>query len=285
MSPRPRTALGGAAAGVALALLTWFAAFHVGRLMVVDHSVLAGFSGLRRPRVDGLAHFLAALCNPQPYVYLAMVPILVALARRRPRVAVMIGAVMLGANVSSQVLKPLLASPRGHGLPGPYILPSSWPSGHATAAMTLVLCAVIAAPARRRPAVAAVMSAFAIAVCYSFLTLGWHLPSDVLGGFELASIWVLLGVAALGWLEARHPVTRAAAAVPRRAQLSVAEALAPMALLILLALVAAAVVALARPEPVITYAGAHKLFIVGAAVIAGLGVALAGAATVALRRG
>jgi membrane-associated phospholipid phosphatase len=285
MSPRPRTALGGAAAGVALALLTWFAAFHVRRLMAVDHSILTGFAGLHRPRVNALAQFIAGLCNPQPYVYLAVTPILVALARRRPRVAVMIGAVMLGANVSSQVLKPLLAAPRGVGLPGPYILPSSWPSGHATAAMTLVLCAVIAAPARWRPVVAAVMAAFAIAVCYSFLTLSWHLPSDVLGGFELAAIWVALGVAALGWLEARHPVGRPAAEVPRRTQLSVAEALAPLALLILLALLAAGVIALAHPVPVIEYANAHRLFIVGAAAIAGLGVALAGAATVALRRG
>jgi hypothetical protein len=57
-----------------------------------------------------------------------------------------------------------------------------------------------------------------------------------------------------------------------------------MALLILLALVAAAVIALARPVAVVDYAAAHKLFIVGAAAIAGLGLALAGAATLVLRK-
>ncbi len=252
--------------------------------MSVDHSILYGFTGLSRPRLDDLTRFIAGLCNPQPYVYLATVPILLALGRRRPRVAVMIGAVMLGANVSSQLLKPLLGAPRGYGLPGPIIGPDSFPSGHATAVMTLVLCAVIAAPARWRPKVAALMAAFAIAVCFSFLTLTWHYPSDVLGGFELASVWVLLGVAALGWYEHRHPVDRPALGTSRRARLSVAEALAPMALLILLALIAAAVVALARPVPVVDYAAAHKLFIVGAAAIAGLGLALAAAATVALRK-
>jgi membrane-associated phospholipid phosphatase len=285
MSPRPRTALGGAAAGVVLFFLTWVAAFHVGFLMSVDHSILYGFTGLSRPRLDDLTRFIAGLCNPQPYVYLAAIPILVALGRRRPRVAVMIGAVMLGANVSSQLLKPLLGAPRGYGLPTRFVIPDSFPSGHATAVMTLVLCAVIAAPARWRPKVAAFMAAFAIAVCFSFLTLTWHYPSDVLGGFELASVWVLLGVAALGWYEQRRPVERPALGTSRRARLSVAEALAPMALLILLALVAAAVIALARPVAVVDYAAAHKLFILGAAAIAGLGVALAGAATVALRRG
>lgn len=284
MSPRPRTALYGAAAATGLAVLTWFAAFHVGFLIRTDHSILAGFAGLQRPAVDGPANFIAQLCDPQPYVYLAVLPVLVALVRGRPRVAVMIGAVMLGANVSSQVLKPLLAAPRGPGLPGPFVQAASWPSGHATAVMTLVLCAVIAAPARWRPVVAAFMSAFAIAVCYAFLSLGWHLPSDVLGGFEVAAVWVLLGVAGLGWHEQRHPAPRRADARPRRAQISVAEALAPMALLILLVLMAAAVIALLRPEPVVGYAAAHKLFILGAAAIAGLGFALAAAATVALRQ-
>jgi hypothetical protein len=149
--------------------------------------------------------------------------------------------------------------------------------------MTLVLCSVIAAPSRWRPAVAAVMSAFAIAVCYSFLTLDWHYPSDVLGGFELATVWVLLGVAGLGWVEQRHPVSRLP--VPHRTEVSVAEALGPSALLILFALVGAALIALAKPAPVVYYAAGHKTFIVGAAMIAAVGVALACAATLALRRG
>ena len=64
---------------------------------------------------------------------------------------------------------------------------ASWPSGHATAAMSFALCAVLAAPARLRPLVAAVGAAFAVAVCYSFLALAWHYPSDVLGGFLVAT--------------------------------------------------------------------------------------------------
>jgi membrane-associated phospholipid phosphatase len=284
MSPRPRIALGGAAAGVVLLVLTWFAAFHIGFVERLDHSILVGFAGLHRGRVDGLAHFIAELCNPEPYVFLAAVPVLVALIRGRPRVAVMVGAVLLGANLTSQLLKPWLAAPRGLGLPGSVLDAGSWPSGHATAVMTLVLCAVIVAPARWRPVVGALMSAFAIAVCYSFLTLAWHLPSDVLGGFEVAAVWVFLGVAVLQWRQARNPARRSLAGDGRRPAVSVAEALAPMALLVLIALLAAAVVALARPTLVVDYASAHKAFIVGAAAIAGLGLALTAAATLALRQ-
>jgi membrane-associated phospholipid phosphatase len=291
MSPRPRTALGGAAVGVACLILVWILAFHVVAFERADASILQGFAGLHRPRVDRVTNFIASLCDPKPYLLLAAVPIVVALVRRRPRVAVTLGGIMLGANLTTQLLKPVLATARVHGVPWLSVGAASWPSGHATAVMSLALCAVIAAPARRRPYVAAGMAAFAVAVCYSFLELAWHYPSDVLGGFLVASVWTLLGVAVLSWAESRWPTARSpsmasdGAGSPRRVQVSVAEALAPVALLVLIALVAAAVIALARPTAVVTYARAHELFLVGAAGIAALVVALAAGATLALRRG
>ena len=149
-----------------------------------DQAILKGFLDLSRPRVNSVATFVARLCDPSPWIYLAAVPILVALGRRRPRVALAVAAILIGANASTQLLKPLLAAPRAHSLLGNLgrISADSWPSGHATAAMSLALAAVLAAPARWRSLVAAVGAAFAVAVSYSFLTLGWHYPSDVFGG-------------------------------------------------------------------------------------------------------
>ncbi len=128
------------------------------------------------------------------------VPVIVALVRRRPRHAAVMLAIVLGANLTTQILKPLLAAPRplNDVVDGTYLFvnAASWPSGHATAAMSLCLCAVLAAPSRWRPHVGALMAVFAIAVCYSFLELAWHFPSDVLGGFLVASVWGLGGAAA-----------------------------------------------------------------------------------------
>lgn len=275
----------GAAAGFLLLIITWFATFHVAVVQRADHSILNGFAGLHRPRVDALASFIANLCDPKPYVFLAAAPVLAAMLRRRPRVAVAAGAIMLGANLTTQLLKPLLAAPRGANLGWPFIGPASWPSGHATAVMALVLCAVLAAPARRRPFVAAVMAGFAVAVCYSFLELAWHYPTDVLGGFEVAGTWTLLGVAGLAWLEERRPAPRPVPGSARGAQVSFQEAVAPMVLLILAALVCAAVIGVARPAAVISYASAHKLFIVGATAIAALGMAIATGFALVVRRG
>jgi membrane-associated phospholipid phosphatase len=57
-----------------------------------------------------------------------------------------------------------------------------------------------------RPAVLAVGLAFAAAVGFSLLVLAWHMPSDVLGGYLLAALWISLTVAALRATERRWPI-------------------------------------------------------------------------------
>jgi membrane-associated phospholipid phosphatase len=282
MPRRAVLALLGAGAGIALLAATWLAAFHVGVVERADQSIFRGFSDLsRHPHVDSVANWIASLCNPQPYVYLAAVPVLVALARRRGRLAVAICAILLGANVTAQLLKPLLAHPRAAALLGGAspIGAASWPSGHATAAMSLALCCVLAAPARLRPFAAALGAAFAVAVSYSFLALAWHYPSDVFGGFLVAGTWTLLGVAA--WYIA---ATRPSSSAEPRAALSVRAVLTPPALVLIGSLVLVALVVLDRPHQVVDYARLHRTFVIGAAAIAGSALALATGLTLALRR-
>ena len=283
MPRRARIALTGAAAGVVLLALTWFVSHYVGVGKQADASILRGFADLTRPRLDRVTNFIAHLCNPDEYVFLAAVPVAVALVRRRPRVAAMIALVLLCANETTQLLKPLLAGPRDPVQWVP-IDPASWPSGHATAAMSLALCAVIAAPARRRPAVAAAMAAFAIAVSYSFLELGWHYPSDVLGGFLVAGTWTLLGIAGLSILEARRAGGVVDTARARRPSFSVGEALAPVALVIGVAVALVGLIVLARPHEVLAYVRDHQTFVVGASFIGALGMMLASGLSLMLRR-
>jgi len=134
----------------------------------------------------------------------------VALARSRPRVAVAIAAVMTLAPFTSELLKPLLAHPND-GVEGVRVGIASWPSGHSTAALALVLCAVLAAAPRWRAPVALIGGAYALAVGVALLILAWHMPSDVLGGYLVASLWTALAVAALRAAERRWP-SRAAPA-------------------------------------------------------------------------
>jgi len=280
---RARQAFLGAAATAALVALTWLVAIHLGFGQRADQSVSRGFQQLSRPAVRSLAEFFAGLCNPTPWVYFAALPIAVALLRRRPRVAIAVSAILVGANVTTHLLKPLLAVPRAHGLLSGVapVASASWPSGHATAAMSLALASVLAVPARWRPRVAAVGAAFAVVVSYSFLTLGWHYPSDVLGGFLIACTWTLAagGVLLVVQGHGRRPVRAAP-----RTRVSVLETLAPPTLTLLAGLGLAALVVLARPHAVASYLRGHEEFVLGAVAIGLLGLVLATAVSLVFRQ-
>lgn len=283
MPGRAKIALIGAGASAALLILTWLVAFHTGFGKHADQSVFLGFVQLGRPRVNSVASLIAHVCDPVPFALLAAVALAVAFARGRARLALATGAILVGANVSTHLLKPLLAAPRAHELIGPLwpVGPASWPSGHATAAMSLALAFVLAAPAPRRPVVAALGAVFAVAVSYSFLTLGWHYPSDVLGGFLVALLWTQLAVAGLLTFDARRG--RASITADRQ-PVSLRSALGPPAAALSGAIALVGLIALARPHQVIAYAHLHKAFMVGATAIGALGLALSTAVMLNVRR-
>ena len=264
-----------------LLILTWYLAIHVATFSRLDSRILSGFVPLDRPRVDPIATFVADLCNPKPYMFLAGGVVLLALARRRLGVALVVAGILLGANVTTHLLKPLVSVQRDAFVGVNWIGVGSWPSGHATAAMSLALCLVLVAPARLRPAAAALGAAFAVAVSYSFLTLGWHYPSDVLGGYLVATVWTLLGVGVLFALRDRQSVdVGIEPAEPRSLGGSLrAPAAALLGLLLLVGLVL-----LVRPHEFVSYAQAHRAFVIGAAAIAATGLSLSTGVMLALRR-
>jgi membrane-associated phospholipid phosphatase len=133
--------------------------------------------------------------------------VVAALARGRPRVALAVAIVMALAPLTAETLKPLLAHPHSN-MGDVHVGAASWPSGHATAALTVVLCAVLVAPTRMRPLVAALGAAFALGVGCSLLILAWHMPSDVLGGYLLATLWMALALASLRVADRNWPPRR-----------------------------------------------------------------------------
>ena len=273
MLRRPRTALLAAFAclaglGVTL-VLAYFAPPFGGR----DAATLQGFVDLNRPRLTPWLSHVAHLANPAPYALIGLALVLIALARHRGRVALAIAVVLIGSEVTTQLLKPLLAHPRPQEWLGKgQIAAASWPSGHATAAMALALCATLAVPALWRPAVATAGGLFAIGVGYATLSLGWHFPSDTIGGFLVAALWTALAVAVVSrWDELSPPQDE-----PARDS-SLAHAVP--ALLLGAALLGALLVTADRPHAVASYAEEHPAFMLGAATIAALAALLTAAAS------
>jgi len=200
--PSPATPLWVAGLCVIALALTWVVAALVPATHVKDAVALYDFTLLGAPRLDDVANALLHLLDPLLYILWGVMLMVVELRRGRPRVALAVGLVLGLAPLTAETLKPLLAHQHAW-VGGGWVNAASWPSGHATAATALALCAVLVAPARLRPLVATLGVMFMAAVGVSLLILAWHLPSDVLGGYLVGTLWAALAVAGLRAAEAR----------------------------------------------------------------------------------
>src|SRR5919112_594451 len=108
----PRLMLAAAAACAAAFCVVLGLAYAVGPAQYVDAAALDGFASLATPRVETLTNAVAHSFDPAPYAVLAIAVIAYGLVTRGLRHAAAAGVLLLGANASSQVLKPLLAHPR-----------------------------------------------------------------------------------------------------------------------------------------------------------------------------
>ncbi len=281
MAIRVRWALAGAAGCVMLLVATWFAAFHVPILRSADLSTYVGFTDLHRHgAVEAATSLFVRLCDPKAYVLWAPLVVVIALLRGRPRVALGAGVILLGANVTTELVKHVVPVPQPAGLlDGWFPVPATlWPSGHSTAAMAAVLSLMLATPGRLRPLVAALGASFAVAVGYSLVAMGSHFPADVFGGYLVAAAWTLAVLAALSAAERRWPSETIADRVSLRA------ALVPQAAVIVAGVALIALIALTRPHDALAYAQDHKQLVAVAAAIATLGVSLSTGVMLSLRR-
>jgi membrane-associated phospholipid phosphatase len=279
MSRRPQFLLLLALASVCGAVAVWLAAFHVAVLRGYDAGAMQAFTGVARPPLEPSIAGVAVLADPTWFLAGCGALTLLALLRRRWLMALAVPAIALGANATTQLLKPALADPRTLDLHGvQMIYHGSWPSGHSTASMSLALCFVLVVGPRLRPLAAVIGAGYAIAVGYALVALGYHLPSDVLGGYLVAATFALVGAAALAALEARAPLL---AARERSAVVMPAPALAAAVGAVLVGV--AFVVSVGAPEMTLS-ALQHPSALAAGAGIAALGLALTTGLAALLRR-
>lgn len=250
--------------------LTGLLAHLVPGAQVRDSSSLNGFALLGGPRLDPLLGHFAQLADPDAYAVLAAALLIAALVQRRWQLAAAVAVIAVAAPGTTELLKPLLSHPRpAEWLGEGQIAAASWPSGHATASMTIGLCAVLVAPPALRPLAAVGGCLFALAVSFSILVLHWHFPSDVVGGYLVAATWGLLAVAALRrW----PPPPR-----PQPDRVDQRASLMPAIVLATLAGGVAVAVALERPLALAHFIADRPSFAVAAASIVALAGVLAGA--------
>lgn len=148
-----------------------------GALRELDQRGFDALSG--GPSDGGAVRLLAGIADPLPFVVLVTALVCAAVVRGRPRAALAIAAIATLAALSTEALKRTLDQGTLHG--------GAFPSGHTTAAFALTAGLVIAAPERWRRTALLAGAALATAIGLSTVRLGWHTPTDVVGGFLVAA--------------------------------------------------------------------------------------------------
>jgi membrane-associated phospholipid phosphatase len=105
--------------------------------------------------------------------------------RRRVDLAIGAAVVVLGANLTTQLLKTHLNRPNLDGFPAP----NSFPSGHTTAAASVAFALVLALPHAVRGMVALVGAGYVTVIAVATVWAEWHRPSDTVAGLLVVLAW------------------------------------------------------------------------------------------------
>jgi undecaprenyl-diphosphatase len=146
------------------------------------------------------------------YAVLLVVTLLIGILRRGwfPSTLVIVGT-FLCAWFSSDLFKEFFRRARPEQWYGLHETSFAYSSGHATLALVFYgLWAYLlwrtAPPAPWRTAATALLVCWVAAVGWSRLALGAHYPTDVLGGYILGAIWLLVGMTVIDRLTSRAEV-------------------------------------------------------------------------------
>jgi membrane-associated phospholipid phosphatase len=284
---RPPQLLGLAALALVAAGLVGVVGYWTSAGRWVDGNALSGFASLSgSPFIRSVAREFAYSANTVPFAIVTAILLVTALASRGPRRAASVALLLAGANVSCQLLKPHLFPPHNTArwTSHPGIDLPSFPSGHATASMSLALAAVLVAPPAYRALVSMAGVLYTVGVGLALPILIWHYPSDVAGGYLLAGAWSLIALAAERGAAERWPE-------PGTIRGAARQAIAPPSRTTVIALgslvaLTAIVVAGPRAREIVDYANAHTTVVVVAASLVACAAGVLGAlVAIANRRG
>ncbi len=268
---RVRLLLLGASASIGLLALLYLVARGTALGLRLDGAATElGLTEGRAPRIHDATTDVLRTIDVSSLALFGGGTIVLALLRRRIGHALAIAGLLVGANVTTQLLKPFLADASVPGVGPSQAAVGTFPSGHATVAMSLGLAAILAVPEGLRAVAALAGAGYATAVGVALVALEWHYPSDVVGGYLVASAWAALlaaGVVAVGMQD------------PRRASVS-GE---PVAAVLLLAAGAFAIivgVAIARRPELVVLGRLHTAFFASAVGLATASIAITGSIAV-----
>jgi len=124
----------------------------------------------------------------------SVVCVVLAIMRGRVRLAAAALMVIVGANVTTQLLKEVLLERSALDV----IAPNSLPSGHTTVVASAVGALLLVTPRALR-LLLVVAGGFAVAITgASTIVAGWHRPADIVAALAVCLVWTALGSMVVG---------------------------------------------------------------------------------------
>lgn len=277
---RMKPGLGALAVGCAAGLVAVYGVFVRTRLgQEIDQAAFEGRSLADREARDAAGDALRRITGPTLGLAVFVLAS-VAVLRGRTRLALVPLVGIAGAVATSEVLKRwVLDRPDLIGEPQ---YSNSFPSGHATIALAVAWAAIVVAPPAARRPVAVIGTLLAMAIGIGAIAAAWHRPSDVVGGYMVATAWA---AAALGTWVALFPDRVDMRAIRGVRPVRVAARYERIAALLGLGGIAAAIgLTLADSHGEIAWLDPGPDFVGSAIIVAGVAAGLVGALVLASGR-
>ena len=142
--------------------------------------------GLSGPTRNVTTDYLSLITVPSVALVLTGC-VIAAIVRRRVAVAVAAATLVVGATVTTQILKYQVLERL------PHAGANTLPSGHTTVAVSVGMAAILVAPTGLRVFAAPVVAGLSAAVGIATVVSSWHRPGDVLAALAVCTAW--LGIA------------------------------------------------------------------------------------------
>ncbi len=160
----------------------------------LDDAALSGQRVVQRARTAARSNELLHTISVGSLAVFGASLVAVALVRGRWHLGAGVAALIVGANVTTQVVKWIVQRP--DLLHNHVISFNTLPSGHSTVAASLAAALVVVVPVRLRPLAATLGALYAAGIATMTLAAGWHRPSDAISAFAVVGIWTF-GVCAV----------------------------------------------------------------------------------------
>lgn len=154
----------------------------------LDATALRGRAALR-PRTIHAAHQLLTTISIASLVLVGSLIVLIALARRRPLLAMGAAIVIGGSTVTTELLKRVFLQRPNLGIYDAVGRHASFPSGHTTVAFSLAVAALLVAPSHNRAAVGILGAVYTIGIGVGVVATANHRPSDPIGAVLVVTAW------------------------------------------------------------------------------------------------